>query len=513
MGLWAIFFLGAAWLHLRGVLRLEPLPMLALALLLLLPLPRSLRPRRQVRFARHLAALLFAAALVWRASWIPPPARAWRLFTETGGGGTGGGMSLPYFVRLGLGVLAPTDALALAAIVAGCILLARRVSLVPLALAGVAAVALDRDDRADPGLDAALARFFEAESRRAVSFPAPLDPARLADVDVVLLHVCSMSWDDLRASGLDHHPLLARFDVVLDAFNSVSSYTNPSMIRLLRAPCGQPRHAELAREARPECYLLDALRRAGYRTWTAIDNDAPAYRFVEEASALGHADPPMPLAGVPVRQVDFDGTPIHDDLALLARWLDVRARAAAPRAALYADLTTLHSGAHRVEDAAWWRRSRVDLYREAGERLFASVETFLEALRASRRRTLVVLVAEHGIALRGSPFQPPELRELPFPEITLVPAAVALVGPGLPSPPPHRVRIDRPTSYLALAHLVARALERPDPEALVADAAQLPETPFVAENEAAIVLRRGDDVFWRAGSRGFARAGPGTRPR
>jgi hypothetical protein len=517
VGLWAIYFLGAAWLHFRGVLRVEPLPNLALALLLVVPLPRAARDRRWVRAARQVAAFLAAAALLWRASWVPAPARAWRLFTETGGGGTGAGMSLAYFVRLGLGVLSPLDGLTLVAIAAACVLLARRIPLAPLAFAALLAVGLAPAERGGPELPGRVDRFFEAEAGRTVRFP---ERPAAGDLDVVVLHVCSMSWDDLDAAGLAGSPFLRRLDVLLTSFNSVSSYTNPSAIRLLRAPCGQPRHADLSREARPECYLLDALRRAGYRTWSAIDNDAPAYRFVEDIVARGHAEPPLPIAGLPVRQVDFDRTPIADDGPLLARWLEVRAREPGGRAALYADLTTMHSGAHRIDDARWWLRSRADLYREAGERLFASLGAFLDALRASGRRTLVVLVAEHGMALRGSAFQPPDLREIPFPEITTVPAGVALVGPGLPERPARQAVVARPTSYLALAHLVARALETPDPrpEILFSDAelARIPETAFVAENEATMVIRADGGVFWRGERGDFLRAGaprPGAAAR
>ncbi len=506
MGLWAIYFLGVAWLHFRGVLHVEPLPNLAFALLLALPLPAAVRGRRWARAARQAAAFLAAAALVWRESWVPAPARAWKLFTETGGGGTGAGMSLAYFVRLGLGVLPPLDWLALAAIAVACVLLARRIVVAPLALAALLAIALAGGERGGPGIPGRVDRFFEAEAARTIRFTE--HPA--AELDVVVLHVCSMSWDDLRASGLEGNPFLRRLDVVLTAFDSASSYTNPSAIRLLRAPCGQPRHADLYRPARPECYLLDALRRAGYRTWSAIDNDAPAYRFVEAIVDQGHADPPMPFADLPVRQLDFDRTPIHDDGALLARWLEARARVPGGRAALYADHTTLHGGAPRVDDGRWWTRSRTDLYREAGERLFETLSGFLDALRASGRRTLVVLVAEHGMALRGSAFQPPDLREIPFPEITTVPAAVALVGPGLPAVPARQAVVARPTSYLALAHLVARALEArdPRPETLFSDAevARIPETAFVAENEAAMVVRTEEGVFWRGRSGDFARA-------
>jgi len=508
MGAWASYFLAAAYLHFRGAIRLEPLANLALAALLAAPLPVRLAGRRGWRVARHALAALAGVALLWHESFLPAPARAARLLESTGGA-----ISPAYVLRLVGGAVDLLDAAAVVAIVAACAVLARRIAVAPLAFAAVLAVPIAGASGGGAGIPGALARFFDAEARRAVRFPErPAGP----ELDVVVLHVCSMSWDDLRASGLDKSPFLRQFDLVLGSFNSVSSYTNPSAIRLLRAACGQPRHADLYRPARPECYLLDRLRRAGYATWSAIDNDAPSYRFVEDAEVHGHADAPLPLAGLPVRQVDFDGTPIHDDGALLARWLDARGRSPARRAALYADLTTLHGGARRVDDERRWTRGAADVYRESGERLFANVEAFLDALRATGRRTLVVLVPEHGAALAGTSFQPADLREVPLPAITTVPVALKLVGPGLPRVPARQVTVSRPTSYLAIAHLLAAALDAPDfrPEAILAEdvVSRIPETRFVAENEAAAVVLEGGEPFWRKGDGPFAPVPAGAAP-
>ncbi|HEU4383769.1 MAG TPA: cellulose biosynthesis protein BcsG [Anaeromyxobacteraceae bacterium] len=501
MGTWASYFLAAAYLHFRGAIRLEPIPNIVLALILSAPLPRAAAGRRLWRGARHALAAAAGVALLWRESWLPSPARAARLLGETGG------VSPAYAIRVLAGAVNLVDVLVVLALLAASLVLARRMVLAPLAFAAILSVPLFGASRGGAGVATEIDGFFDAESRRSVRFP---ERAAGEDLDVVLLHVCSMSWDDLRQSGLDQTPFLRQFDLLLSSFNTVSSYTNPSAIRLLRAPCGQARHTDLYRTTRRECYLLDALGRAGYQTWSAVDNDAPSYRFVEDIQAHGHADAPLALDGLPVRQVDFDGTPIHDDGALLARWLEARGRSAARRAALYADLTTLHSGAHDAGDDLWWQRSRKELYREAGLRLFANLETFFRALQASGRRTLVVFVPEHGMALAGASFQPADVREIPLPSITTVPVALKLVGPGLPPTPARQATVAKPTSYLAIAHLVASALEAPAlrPEALFSEEAlaRIPETRFVAENEAAMAVRVGDQVLWRGKGGDFAPA-------
>jgi len=490
MGPWAFYFLAKTWLHYRGHIRLDVLPNLALALLLVLPLPRRLAASRLARGARLAAALAVAALLLWHETWFPSVGRTTRLLSETGG------ISPAYLARFVGGSVDPWDAGALALILAACLLLARRITLTPLAFAAVLSVAVTgtRTGAAEAG--PYVERFFEAESARAVRLgERPLGP----DLDLVLLHVCSLSWSDLRAAGLDAEALFRRFDLVFTRFNSVSSYTNPSAIRLLRATCGQPRHRDLYREARKECYLLDALRAQGYATWTAIDNDAPSYRFAEEIAALGGADPPIEMKDLPVRQVDFDGTPIHDDLSILERWLRERRASPARRAALYMDVTTLHGGARWAGEAQWWKRGRADLYREFAERLFSNLDRFFETLRASGGRFAVVLVPEHGMALRGSTLQPPDIREIPLPAITTVPVGLKLIGEGAPVLPERQRLVSRPTSYLALAHLIESLVTAPrfGPEAMLAPEVvdAIPETPFVAENEASMVVGLHQKLF------------------
>ena len=92
-------------------------------------------------------------------------------------------------------------------------------------------------------LDATLQRFYEAEANRRVQF-SPVD-ADSPPFDIVLLHTCSLAWDDLDYAGLREHPLLKRFDLVFDNFNAAASYSSPAAIRLLQGACGQSPHAKL----------------------------------------------------------------------------------------------------------------------------------------------------------------------------------------------------------------------------------------------------------------------------
>ncbi len=327
-----------------------------------------------------------------------------------------------------------------------------------------------------------LEAFYAQESQRVVHFETP--PAGAPAFDIILIHICSLGWDDLEAASLRDHPFWKNFDYLFTNFNSVVSYTNPSAHRLLHAPCGQMPHAALYRPIPPECGLLDELRRVGFRTYAAFDHDGRYGDFAEELKKKDRTDPALPLDGLSVVEHNFDGSDIIDPSALLERWWRQRQDDAAPRAALYFNTTLLHDGAHFVKDKEWWKRDRVDRYREAVLLLFADVERFMKLLAASGRPAVVVFVPEHGMGLRGSKMQAAGVREIPLPRLTLVPVAVKVIngGPGAAGESP-RVS-NAPVSHLALAEMLAAFLRRPslaagDSGALLES---LPRTPFVSEN-------------------------------
>ena len=387
----------------------------------------------------------------------------------------------------------------------------RGLRLTAVVLAGLVAVAVsDPSALRLSGASRARDAFYAAEAGRAVRLERSAEPA----FDIVLIHVCSLSWEDLRSAGLEHDPFLRGFSAVLTGFTSATSYSNPSAIRLLRAPCGQQRHEGLFRPAAAGCYLLEELRRLGYRSWAASNHDGGYDHYAEVLKVQARADAPMALAGVPAPKLNFDGSPIYDDGAVLGRWWEARQRSGAARAVLYYNTVSLHQGAHRPGQAGDWFKDRRQHYREAAGELFAALRRFFAVVEGSGRRVVVLFVAEHGAALEGSPVQAPDLRDIPLPQLTAVPAAVLLLGPGAAARVP--AVLDRPLSYLALADLLRRFLERPPfgPGQTLADGrlGGLPETGFVAENEDFRVLEsggrflaQGKDGRWKTLPAGAAR--------
>lgn len=492
MGLWTFYFLGKTYLYYRGYIHFEFLMNLLLALFLVIPLKEKIPARRFLRALRFVIALIAAFLLLWHETWFPPLLRTIRLLSETGG------ISPAYIARFLRDSVNVLEVGVLALILAVCLFLNKRVVLTPLAVAAIISVPLFAAKDTTGNIGDYLAQFYGAESKRIVHFEAPRGAA--PDFDVIILHICSLAWDDLRAVGLDKDNFLRRFDVVFTDFNTVSSYTNPSAIRLLRANCGQPRHRDLYDETRTECYVFDTFRGLGYQTYTAIDNGAPSYRFVEDITRHAHADRPIEIKDLPIRQYDFDTSPIYDDLAILNRWWDMRQSSSVKKAMLYMDITTMHGGAHWADDPQWWKKERSVLYREFGQRLFLNLDNFFKKLEATGKNFVVVFVPEHGMALRGSSIQSPDIRDIPLPAITTAPVGIKLIGVGISPLPERQVTVSKPTSYLAISHLLSSFVAAPqfgrDSMLRKDNIDTIPETRFVSENEVSLVVRKDNDVYY-----------------
>jgi cellulose synthase operon protein YhjU len=196
--------------------------------------------------------------------------------------------------------------------------------------------------------DAMLAEFFQKEAMRSVVFPKV--PEGAPPFDVIFVHVCSLSWDDLEATGMDKHALLSGFDIVLRRFNSVSTYSGPAAIRFLRAPCGQPTHKALYTPAQPRCLLMPDLQEAGLEPQLVLNHDGHFDDFIGFVRAQGVNVVAQPLAGIAAPLRSFDDSRIYDDAQVLARWLERRQKSTAPRAAVYFNTVSLHDGNRLVAD-------------------------------------------------------------------------------------------------------------------------------------------------------------------
>lgn len=89
---------------------------------------------------------------------------------------------------------------------------------------------------------------------------------------------------------------------------------------------------------------------------------------------------------------------------------------------------------------------------------FDELDAFFTELEKSGRKVMVVVVPEHGGALKGDRMQVSGLRDIPSPSITDVPVGVKFFG----MKAPHQgapIVIDQPSSFLAISDLVVRVLD------------------------------------------------------
>lgn len=506
LGGWSFYFLAKVLLFWRELIGFHPLENLAFAAFLLAPLDSQVKRR-----LRTALAIPMAIALLYYDSWLPPLDRVLSQASLLSH------FSLSYLLELaGRFISWPVMAMLVSGWVAYRLAarFLRMGVIVMIMLLGLAffgpgqqrtpamAAASTSEQPADNDPDQALHGFFVAEAQRQVKFPSA---DNTAPFDIVFIHICSLSWDDLQATGLDKHPIWNNFDFLFRQFNSAASYSGPAAIRINRATCGQPAHNALYEPANEQCYLLPGLKQAGFETNLAFNHDGHFDDFLTLVRKQGVSAPLMPLDGVPVGLRSFDDSPVYDDFGVLSRWFDQRQQSVDPRVALFYNTISLHDG-NRIVSGANAALSSKENYRPRVEKLLNDLTGFMDKVQKSGRRAVVAVIPEHGAALRGDKFQIAGLREIPTPAITLIPVGVKVIGQDV-TRNGSGVQISDPSSYLALSQLLARLIENSPygvagfaPADYVAD---LPTTDYVTENEGVTMIRHKNRYWLRQGKEGW----------
>ena len=511
MHYWNLYFLLKAALFYNGYIGFHWALNLALGVSLAWPLPQG-----RWRKLRNALAPPVALALLYHDSYLPAPARVLSQAKALLG------FSADYWLELGQRLVSPTLALALVAIVIGYAILAQRIRFATLTLASIlsvplvaslqndpaSAIAGSSTDAAAPGQpstpDALLQAFYAEQSQLRVPLRSASDTPAF---DIIVLHVCSLAWDDMEFVGLRDHPLLARFDVVFSHFNSAASYSGPSSLRVLHGTCGQQRHKQIYEAEDPSCYVFPNLEKIGYQTGALLNHDGLYEDFGATLESKGGLEGKLlPNQSAPVHMQNFDGSPIYNDYALLSQWWKQRTTQGGPPVALYYNTISLHDG-NRVPGMA--SRSSLDTYKPRLTQLLADFDRFITDLENAQRPVVLVLVPEHGAALRGDKMQISGMREIPSPRITLVPTALKLIGlqkppaaEGAPAgtAPPAPLVVDQPMSYIGLFTLLGDWLAdspyAPQPLQTLAERVEkLLGTRFVAENADIVVVRNDADQY------------------
>ena len=292
--------------------------------------------------------------------------------------------------------------------------------------------------------------FLAYEHDRRARFPNGLSE-KDTPFDILLLSICSVSNDDLAVSQLDQHPLSKEFNIRFDSFNAATAYSGPALLRLLNGACGQPSHSELYGERRPECEIMTRLGTLGYSQRLLMDHSGEYDNFLQSMRDKAGVTATLDNAKYPTRYMGFDDEEIADSLAVLRHWQRTQVKSKAGRTATLINFIALHDG-NRLPG-----RGRAEPFKPRAQEMFDNIRTFLRELERSGRKTMVVIVPEHGAAVRGDKIQVPRLRDIPTMRISRVPVMVKFVGlKGMPNEPIH---VTGNTSYLALTSLIGKTLE------------------------------------------------------
>jgi cellulose synthase operon protein YhjU len=519
MGVWDLYFITKLFLYFGQYMGFHAWPNLAFAIFLLIPIPEKYAQKR-LGLYRQIIAVPVGIALFYYDTWLPPITRALSQASAVGG------FSGRYLVELVERFFNPWVVAGLLLVfvvyyfasrkfrISSFILVAMLAPLFSIgqgtppstpepggANAGGStqyrAAATDLSAAPDNAtLNAQLQAFYNSEQERSVSFPVP--GKNDAPFDILILQVCSLSWDDLDFTHQRDNPLFQRFNIIFTNFSSAASYSGPAAIRLLRGSCGQPRHKELYVPPLRQCLTFDDLAHSGFQPQFAMNHDGHYGGFLDDVRIRGGLEASQfENKGLAPYLQSFDGSPVFDDFSVLSRWWEHRLKLPDARIALFYNTISLHDGNYY----AGHRSNSLKIYPSRQDTLLKDMDRFFSVLQASGRRVVVVLIAEHGAAVRGDKMQISGLREIPTPQISLVPVGIKLIG--LPDDPNAKpLLVTRPTSYLAVSQLLANFIAIPpfgnarlNMEDYTRD---LPETNFVSENEDVVVMRRGKQYFMRS---------------
>ena len=511
MGYWSYYFFAKLFLFFGKYIGFNIWPNLLFAAALLIPVRNT-----PWIWMRQIAATVAGISLLYHDSWLPPLDRVVSQSTNLEG------FSLAYAIDL-IGRF--IDIRIVAALVFGYLLyllLGRRLRMSSFAILGIvfaplamplfndmaknnSASAIDTSGISTPKpaptvaiddatLNAALKTFHEEESTRRVSFPEKTEGS--ADFDVILLHVCSLAWDDLDFIGERNNPLLQKFDVIFERFNSAASYSGPSVIRLLRANCGQASHRDLYGPPTAQCSLMQNFERAGFKPQLLMNHDGHYGNFLADAREHGGLNvTPEENRGSPVAMRSFDDSPIYDDYSLLKQWSDKQSAEKGVPRALYYNSISLHDG-NRLPGSR--SGSSLSTYPARVKKLLQDFESFFNHLEKSGRNVVVVFIPEHGASIRGDKMQISGMREIPNPRITQIPVGIKLIGAAF-KPEKKPLVLNQPVSYLGLAGLLNAFISQspfgPKAGQLSEYLQNIPSTPLVSENDALTMMRHGERDF------------------
>lgn len=507
------YFLLKFYLFFKGSIKLDIILNLLFLGFVMIPVNDKILSYRTFRYSRNILNIVLALVLLWQDSWLPPIFGAGAFLQEQGVPSVGyiisfiGGFFSMTLIIVSI-VLLLISFLVRSYKVATTVILVILIIAVPLVpqlfnkSQETATVEIQEVEAVEKNPAKYLESFYNTESERVIMFKQP-GPAS-SPFDIIVMHVCSMSWDDLKEIGITQEdPFFKQFDYLFTNFNSATGYSGPAVQRLLQANCGQMTHNDIHKKDQPKaCLLFDGLSSVGYEPYISMDHDGKYGNYMKamKKNGLGNAKI-IPHEDSNVSAIFFDGkTNLHSDYAMLKKWFDARQGSKAERVALYYNSVLLHAGSHWLEEKSWYGRDKREQFKDVSSVLLKDVKKFIELLKSSKRNTVLIFLPEHGRALTSSAFQPADLRDIPLPKITRVPVGVKFFGPKFNNANARQHIISKPTSYFALSWMLSKFIENSPFGATPASpediASKIPKTDLVSEHEGRVVIELGGSYLF-----------------
>ncbi|MFC5076570.1 hypothetical protein VTH8203_00281 [Vibrio thalassae] len=354
-------------------------------------------------------------------------------------------------------------------------------------------VAQEAIDTSSEGLTTYINQFFSQQANKTSMLGSINESAKQPNFDILFLSVCSLAWDDLEYSGNIDHPIFKEFDILFKQFNSATSYSGPAVLRILRAHCGQQSHADLFNNnLTQQCSLFDQLARIGFDKEVFMNHDGKFDGFNKHiANNIGNFSPAVDIEALSPSQYAFDGTKIYSDGEILSQWESLAHDK--PTVSLY-NTISIHDGNRVVGKSG----SRLVTYKRQQRILLDDLYAFFQNLKESKRN-VVVLLPEHGAAVRGDRMQISGMREIPTKAITSVPVGIKFFG-DVSIDNRTQLEIDTPVSFLALSDLLSNIITsdiyQGKSTSLASLTQGLPTTPVISQNSGTTMLEVDEKQFY-----------------
>lgn len=358
----------------------------------------------------------------------------------------------------------------------------------------------DIPSQANSPTETNLGKYFDAfithEKDRIITMPTQLGSS-FVPFDIILINICSMANDDLAVSGLQMHQVFNRFDISFDNFNSAASYSTPASLRLLRANCGQETESEMYKTRKPECELITSLEAIGYSSSLYLDHTGEYGNYLSSLRNLGGLNAPINnLKELGIQYNSFDGSPIYSDKDLFDNYLRHMNNGNVQNNISFINLISLHDGNTLPND-----HSPLS-YNIRANKLLNDINELIDNLEKSNRRTMLIMIPEHGAALHGDKMQIAKLREIPNTKITHIPVYIKFVGLKQQNKST-QIKVRGNYSYLAISEIIRRVIndnvfndENNNQNTLDLVVKDLPQSADVAESTNSFFMRYANKPFF-----------------